>query len=52
MPADFEPDILFTDIKNAAYDGLTLIEKIKQEYPSVKCVIISGYTDFSLRMKR
>ena len=28
-------------------DGLSLIEKAKQAYPSVKCVIISGYTDFS-----
>ena len=47
IAADFEPDILFTDIKMPLMDGLTLIEKIKQEYPSVKCVIISGYTDFS-----
>ena len=47
IAADFELDILFTDIKMPLMDGLTLIEKIKQEYPSVKCVIISGYTDFS-----
>lgn len=42
-----EPDILFTDIKMPLMDGLTLIEKAKQVCPSVKCVIISGYTDFS-----
>ena len=42
-----EPDILFTDIKMPLMDGLSLIEKAKQAYPSVKCVIISGYTDFS-----
>lgn len=44
---DFEPDILFTDIKMPLMDGLTMIEKVKRECPSVKCVIISGYTDFS-----
>ena len=30
-----EPDILFTDIKMPLMDGLSLIEKAKQAYPSV-----------------
>ena len=38
-----EPDILFTDIKMPLMDGLSLIEKAKQAYPSVKCVIIYGF---------
>ncbi len=43
----FKPDIIFTDIKMPVMDGLTLIQKAKQMYPRVKCVIISGYTDFT-----
>ncbi len=44
---EFEPDIIFTDIKMPVMDGLTLIQKVKNRYPYVKCVIISGYADFS-----
>ena len=39
---DFEPDIIFTDIKMPVIDGLTLIQKAKALYPGVKSVIISG----------
>ena len=45
---DFEPDIIFTDIKMPVIDGLTLIQKAKALYPGVKSVIISGYADFTL----
>lgn len=44
---DFEPDIIFTDIKMPVIDGLTLIQKAKALYPGVKSVIISGYADFT-----
>lgn len=47
MIEKFEPDIIFTDIKMPVMDGLTLIQKAKKICPSVKCVIISGYTDFT-----
>jgi two-component system, response regulator YesN len=43
----FEPDIIFTDIKMPFIDGLTLIHKAKIRYPGLKCIIISGYSDFS-----
>ena len=43
----FHPDIIFIDIKMPIMDGLTLIQKARELYPEVKCVIISGYTDFS-----
>lgn len=44
---DYEPDIIITDIKMPVIDGLTLIQKAKAMYAGVKCVIISGYADFT-----
>jgi YesN/AraC family two-component response regulator len=46
-----KPDIMFTDIKMPLMDGLTLIQKAKGIYPSLKCVIISGYGDFEYTHK-
>lgn len=46
-----KPDILLTDIKLPYMDGLTLIQKAKSFYPSLKCVIISGYDDFEFAHK-
>ena len=41
-----EPDVVLTDIRMPYMDGLTLAEKIRQRYPSMKIVIFSGYDDF------
>lgn len=41
-----EPDVVLTDIRMPYMDGLTLSEKIRQKYPSMKIVIFSGYDDF------
>ena len=41
-----EPDVLMTDIRMPYMDGLTLIERIRQKYPSMKVLIFSGYDDF------
>lgn len=41
-----EPDVVLTDIRMPYMDGLTLAEKIRQKYPSMKIVIFSGYDDF------
>ena len=41
-----EPDLILTDIRMPYMDGLTLAEKVRQKYPSVKIVIFSGYDDF------
>ena len=40
------PDLLITDIKMPYMDGLTLAERVRQKYPSMKIVIFSGYDDF------
>lgn len=41
-----EPDVVLTDIKMPYMDGLTLTEKIRQKYPSIKVLIFSGFDDF------
>ena len=41
-----EPDVVMTDIRMPYMDGLTLIEKIRQKYPSMKILIFSGFDDF------
>ena len=46
-----EPDVVLTDIRMPYMDGLTLAEKIRQRYPSMKVVIFSGYDDFEYAQK-
>lgn len=41
-----EPDVVITDIRMPYMDGLTLTERIREKYPSVKILIFSGYDDF------
>lgn len=43
---NLEPDVILTDIRMPYMDGLTLAERVRQRYPSVKIVIFSGYDDF------
>ena len=40
------PHVLFTDIKMPLLDGLSLIERIHQTDPALRCVLISGYGEF------
>lgn len=41
-----KPDVLITDIKMPFMDGLSLSEIVKEEFPKMKIIIISGYDDF------
>ena len=41
-----EPDLVLTDIKMPFMDGLSLSEIVKEEFPKIKIIIISGYDDF------
>lgn len=43
---NLEPDVVLTDIKMPYMDGLSLTEKIRQKYPSIKVIIFSGFDDF------
>lgn len=41
-----QPDAVFLDIKMPKLDGLKAMEKLKQKYPFIQWVVISGYADF------
>ncbi len=41
-----KPDILITDIKMPFMDGLELSRLVKQEFPDMKILILSGYDEF------
>ncbi len=41
------PNVVFTDIRMPEMDGLELAHAIADEFPFIKCVIVSGYNDFS-----
>ena len=41
-----KPDVLITDIKMPFMDGLSLSEIVKEEFPRIRIIIISGYDDF------
>lgn len=43
---EHHPDVLITDIKMPAMDGLSLIKKVRTYYPSIDCIILSGFSDF------
>jgi Response regulator containing CheY-like receiver domain and AraC-type DNA-binding domain len=40
------PDLVVSDIKMPELDGLDLIMRIANEFPTIKTIIISGYSDF------
>lgn len=40
------PDLLITDIRMPFMDGIALSQRIHQEFPKTKIIIISGYDDF------
>jgi len=45
------PDILITDIRMPAMDGLELIKRVHENFPYIDCIIVSGYSDFSYARK-
>ncbi len=40
------PDIVITDVNMDNMDGLDLTDRLKQKYPSMKVIILSGYDEF------
>lgn len=41
-----QPDILISDVKMPVMDGIQLVAKVKEEFPDVLSVIVSGYSEF------
>lgn len=46
-----KPDVVISDIRMPVMDGLTLISHIKQMYPDIICVILTGYQEFEYAKK-
>lgn len=46
-----QPHVVFTDIRMPMVDGLDVLNYVKQHYPFIKCVILSGYNDFEYARK-
>lgn len=46
-----KPDVLLTDIKMPFMDGLSLSEIVREEFPRIRIIIISGYDDFEYARK-
>lgn len=40
------PDIVFTDIRMPVMDGLELVRILREEYPGLTIIIVSGYDEF------
>lgn len=40
------PNLLITDIQMPVMNGLELLDKVKTKYPSIECVILTGYNEF------
>lgn len=41
-----QPDIVLTDIKMPVMDGIELIKKTREVYPSVEFIVLSGYGEY------
>ncbi len=44
---DIVPDVIITDISMPILNGLGLSEAVKNDYPTIKTVILTGYDDFN-----
>lgn len=45
------PDLILLDIMMPVMDGMELAEKVHEQYPEIKMVIVTGYSDFELARK-
>ncbi|KRE93354.1 hypothetical protein ASG89_07635 [Paenibacillus sp. Soil766] len=43
---ELQPDLIITDIKMPRIDGIQLQYIVKERYPHISCVVMSGYNDF------
>ncbi|MBJ6364329.1 response regulator [Paenibacillus sp. MAHUQ-46] len=41
------PDIVLTDIRMPGMDGLSLMREIREQYPTVTAIFLTGFDDFS-----
>ena len=46
MAEENQPDVVMTDIKMPYMDGLELARRLKEQYPTIKIIIFSGFDEF------
>lgn len=44
-------DIMVTDIRMPGMDGLQLIEEAREQWPDLRCLLLTGYSDFEYARK-
>ncbi|MFC5451310.1 response regulator transcription factor [Paenibacillus aestuarii] len=42
-----QPDIVITDMKMRGMNGVELLQKLSEDYPFIRKIVISGYDDFA-----
>ena len=45
------PDLVITDIRMPVMDGITLLTKVREQFPFTKFIITSGFSDFEYAKK-
>ncbi|MDQ1913758.1 response regulator [Paenibacillus sp. GD4] len=40
------PDVIISDVRMPQMDGIAFIKECKKQYPDIKIVVLSGYSDF------
>ena len=43
---ELKPDMVITDVKMPVMNGIELLKRVHTEFPSIKLIIISGFSDF------
>lgn len=43
---ELQPEVLITDIKMPIMDGIDLTYKVKEQFPQILSIVVSGYQDF------
>ncbi|WP_199925601.1 response regulator [Paenibacillus bouchesdurhonensis] len=46
-----QPDVILTDIRMPRMDGIALQRVVKERFPQIECVVVSGYEDFTYALQ-